>query len=149
MKNMSIHYGVLLGHSALRIAVMGFVNRDPDAQELEQLKATIENYKSQIESLRAMSKENVEHVPYYAEAHDVPLVQQSQAYHLQSQDSYEHVLAPEEYVEEVMSLENAEKELIRKALIRSRGRRKVAAQELKISERTLYRKIKEYNLEEY
>ena len=48
-----------------------------------------------------------------------------------------------------MSLENAEKDLIRKALIRSRGRRKLAAQELKISERTLYRKIKEYNLEEY
>lgn len=54
-----------------------------------------------------------------------------------------------EDVEEVMSLENAEKDLIRKALIRSRGRRKLAAQELKISERTLYRKIKEYNLEEY
>ncbi|MBR4998180.1 MAG: sigma-54-dependent Fis family transcriptional regulator [Bacteroidaceae bacterium] len=54
-----------------------------------------------------------------------------------------------EDVEEVMSLENAEKDLIRKALIRSRGRRKLAAQELKISERTLYRKIKEYNLEDY
>ena len=54
-----------------------------------------------------------------------------------------------EDVEEVMSLENAEKDLIRKALIRSRGRRKLAAQELKISERTLYRKIKEYNLEQY
>ena len=54
-----------------------------------------------------------------------------------------------EDVEEVMSLENAEKDLIRKALIRSRGRRKLAAQELKISERTLYRKIKEYHLEEY
>ena len=39
--------------------------------------------------------------------------------------------------------------MIRKALIRSHGKRKVAAQELKISERTLYRKIKEYNLEDY
>lgn len=55
----------------------------------------------------------------------------------------------EEYVEEVLSLENAERELIRKALIRCRGKRKMAAQELKISERTLYRKIKEYNLENY
>lgn len=55
----------------------------------------------------------------------------------------------DEYVEEVMSLENAEREMIRKALIRSRGRRKQAAQELKISERTLYRKIKEYNLDNY
>lgn len=55
---------------------------------------------------------------------------------------------PEE-VEEAVSIEDAEKELIRKALIRSRGKRKIAAQELKISERTLYRKIKEYNLENY
>lgn len=63
-------------------------------------------------------------------------------------DDYE-IQDTEEYVEEVISLENAEKELIRKALIRCRGRRKLAAQELKISERTLYRKIKEYNLENY
>jgi DNA-binding NtrC family response regulator len=55
----------------------------------------------------------------------------------------------EEYVEEALSIEDAEKELIRKALLRSRGKRKIAARELKISERTLYRKIKEYNLENY
>jgi transcriptional regulator with PAS, ATPase and Fis domain len=37
--------------------------------------------------------------------------------------------------------------MIRKALERHRGKRKNAAQDLKISERTLYRKIKEYGLE--
>jgi transcriptional regulator with PAS, ATPase and Fis domain len=37
-----------------------------------------------------------------------------------------------------------EKELIQKALDKHRGRRKYAAEELGISERTLYRKIKEY-----
>lgn len=63
-------------------------------------------------------------------------------------DDYEYQ-DTEEYVEETLSIEDAEKELIRKALIRSRGKRKIAAQELKISERTLYRKIKEYNLESY
>jgi transcriptional regulator with PAS, ATPase and Fis domain len=47
-------------------------------------------------------------------------------------------------VEEVLSLEEKEKELIRKALVKHRGRRRNAAQELGISERTLYRKIKEY-----
>jgi N-acyl-D-amino-acid deacylase len=41
-KNMSINYGVLVGHSALRISVMGFVNRDPDAEEMEQLKALLD-----------------------------------------------------------------------------------------------------------
>ena len=49
--------------------------------------------------------------------------------------------------DEPMSLEEVEKEMIRKALEKHNGRRKNAAADLKISERTLYRKIKEYNLE--
>lgn len=52
-----------------------------------------------------------------------------------------------EYVEEALSLDEVEKEMIRKALERHHGRRKNAALDLKISERTLYRKIKEYGLE--
>lgn len=53
-----------------------------------------------------------------------------------------------EYVEEQpTSLEDTERETIRKALMRNHGKRKKTAEELKISERTLYRKIKEYNLE--
>lgn len=53
----------------------------------------------------------------------------------------------EEYVEENLSLDEVEKEMIRKALDRHHGKRKSAANDLKISERTLYRKIKEYGLE--
>lgn len=49
-------------------------------------------------------------------------------------------------VEESLSLEDREKELIHKALEKHRGKRKYAAQDLGISERTLYRKIKEYGL---
>jgi transcriptional regulator with PAS, ATPase and Fis domain len=49
-------------------------------------------------------------------------------------------------IEESLSLEDREKELIKKALEKHRGKRKYAASELGISERTLYRKIKEYNL---
>lgn len=49
-------------------------------------------------------------------------------------------------VEESLSLEDQEKELVRKALAKHRGKRKKAAQELGISERTLYRKIKEWNI---
>lgn len=49
-------------------------------------------------------------------------------------------------VEESLSLEEQEKELIEKALNKHRGKRKSAARELGISERTLYRKIKEYNI---
>jgi DNA-binding NtrC family response regulator len=51
-----------------------------------------------------------------------------------------------EIVEEDLSLAKAEKELIRKALKKHQGRRKDASNELGISERTLYRKIKEYEL---
>ena len=64
--------------------------------------------------------------------------------------SHEDYQDTEDYVvEETISLEDAEKDLIRKALQRNRGKRKAAADELKISERTLYRKIKEYGLENY
>lgn len=50
-------------------------------------------------------------------------------------------------VEETLSLEDKEVEMIKKALKKHRNKRKYAAQELGISERTLYRKIKEYHLE--
>jgi transcriptional regulator with PAS, ATPase and Fis domain len=51
------------------------------------------------------------------------------------------------FSKETMSLNEVEKEMIRKALERNKGKRRNAALELKISERTLYRKIKEYGLE--
>ncbi len=54
----------------------------------------------------------------------------------------------EEFVEESLSLEAKEIELIKKALDKHKGKRKAAAQDLGISERTLYRKIKEYNIEQ-
>jgi len=53
----------------------------------------------------------------------------------------------EEIIEESLSLEEKEIELIKKALDKHKGKRKYAAEELGISERTLYRKIKEHNLE--
>jgi transcriptional regulator with PAS, ATPase and Fis domain len=59
----------------------------------------------------------------------------------------EHILDTEEIVEESLSLEDKEIELIIKALDKHNGKRKYAAQDLGISERTLYRKIKEYNID--
>ncbi|MFV0592604.1 MAG: sigma-54 interaction domain-containing protein [Draconibacterium sp.] len=58
----------------------------------------------------------------------------------------EHIQDTEEFVEESLSLADKEIELIQKALEKHRGKRKYAAQELGISERTLYRKIKEYDI---
>jgi len=48
--------------------------------------------------------------------------------------------------EETLSLQDKELELIKKSLERHNGKRKLAATELGISERTLYRKIKQYDL---
>jgi DNA-binding NtrC family response regulator len=53
----------------------------------------------------------------------------------------------EEIVEESLSLADKEVEMIKKALEKYNGKRKMAASELGISERTLYRKIKEYGIE--
>ncbi len=46
-----------------------------------------------------------------------------------------------------VTLEDTEKDTIKKALERNEGKRKKTAEELQISERTLYRKIKEFGLE--
>jgi len=53
----------------------------------------------------------------------------------------------EEVIEESLSLSDKEIEMIKKALEKYSGKRKMAAAELGISERTLYRKIKEYDIE--
>jgi transcriptional regulator with PAS, ATPase and Fis domain len=55
---------------------------------------------------------------------------------------------PHETEDEVLSLESKEKELILKALKKHNNKRKYAAQDLGISERTLYRKLKQYDIEE-
>lgn len=57
------------------------------------------------------------------------------------------VIETPEYEEEALSLQDVERDMIIRALERHNGKRKNAALDLKISERTLYRKIKEYNLE--
>ncbi|MBC8004882.1 MAG: sigma-54-dependent Fis family transcriptional regulator [Verrucomicrobia bacterium] len=60
---------------------------------------------------------------------------------------HDDIFDTEEFVEESFSLEEKEVEMIRKALEKHKGKRKYAAKELGISERTLYRKIKEYDIQ--
>jgi transcriptional regulator with PAS, ATPase and Fis domain len=63
------------------------------------------------------------------------------------QESSDDIQDTQEIVEESLSLADKEIELIKKALEKHSGKRKHAAGELGISERTLYRKIKEFNIE--
>ena len=62
----------------------------------------------------------------------------------QQEDKYH--FAEEIQEEETLSLQDKEIELIKKSLERNKGKRKAASAELGISERTLYRKIKQYDL---
>jgi transcriptional regulator with PAS, ATPase and Fis domain len=68
-------------------------------------------------------------------------------YHDLYDDSSATHIAHSEVIEDLLSLEKQEMDMIRRALDKHRGKRKNAAQELGISERTLYRKIKEYGIE--
>lgn len=63
-----------------------------------------------------------------------------------SQNQNPNIQDTEEILEESLLIEDKEKELIRKALEKYQGKRRNAAEELGISERTLYRKIKEYKI---
>lgn len=76
----------------------------------------------------------------YKENNPIPITTSKHILHTeQIQDAEE---------EKSFSLEENEKELITKALEKNQGKRKLAARDLGISERTLYRKLKEYNIGE-
>jgi len=81
------------------------------------------------------SQENFE---YKEEHSDQPIFIPSESAH----DTFDSM----EIVEESLSLEDMEKDMIKKALKKHKGRRKDASVDLGISERTLYRKIKQYEL---
>ncbi|MBO7230137.1 MAG: sigma-54-dependent Fis family transcriptional regulator [Bacteroidaceae bacterium] len=122
---------------------------------LFDMRRDITDLKKQLESLRMSHQEKDTHVAYYpsaqyAEAQEVALVQHpSQPYQIPvSQERFEPSASlVEEYVEETLSLDDMEKKAILSALERNKGKRRNAAKELNISERTLYRKIKEYGIE--
>ena len=114
-------------------------------KELTELKGVVHNLMSG--SLTDIPAHSV-----YASPHEVQVPQVTvtapvkKTFHIDERET-EEVHPEHEYVEENFSLEDAEREMIKKALEKNGGKRKKTAEELKISERTLYRKIKEYNLE--
>ena len=69
-----------------------------------------------------------------AKANDVETLDEKEAFRIEIEE------------EETLSLHDKELELIKKSLERHSGKRKLAAAELGISERTLYRKIKQFDL---
>ena len=83
--------------------------------------------------------DNVSRMKYSSYPSDVVSEEEIETHEINEVESHE--------IASSMTLEDTEKETIRRSLERNGGRRKATARELNISERTLYRKIKEYGLE--
>ncbi|MBK7885975.1 MAG: sigma-54-dependent Fis family transcriptional regulator [Bacteroidetes bacterium] len=92
--------------------------------------------------VRVQEQDAFEHELYRA---DEPQIIETQPGVTLSTKPYK-IEAHEEVEDESLSLSDKEKEMIRKAIERHKGKRKEAAKELGISERTLYRKINEYQI---
>jgi transcriptional regulator with PAS, ATPase and Fis domain len=94
------------------------------------------------------SKESDNGIVFEAEPHInvIPTPNQSQHEEFDEDDDTNYLMAETVDEEETLRLEAKELELIKKALERNKGKRKAAADELGISERTLYRKIKQFDL---
>ncbi|MFM7311318.1 MAG: sigma-54 interaction domain-containing protein [Flavobacteriales bacterium] len=117
-----------------------------DINDLKQLVSGMMNSGNEF----AVNQENAELIrrvltPEGTVTLSSPSVNNTGVIHLPSNASSANEPSHEE-VEETLSLQQSERELIERALKKHRNKRKYAAEELGISERTLYRKIKEYNL---
>ena len=119
----------------LKKLTLELINQDISTEEKEGLiqkiygNDTLDNKEENI--LTVMN-------PKHESQNDAPMIH--------PQDNYSYAETIE--AEEPLSLLEKEIEMIKKALERSNGKRKLAAEELGISERTLYRKIKQYDLNE-
>ncbi len=116
-----------------------------DKEVLEQHKSLFENLDDQIPNISATEESK----PYVLEVNTPSHVTPSpiEIHNSQNIDPNIQDITHESEVEESLSIEKKEKELIIKALIKNKNKRKYAAKDLGISERTLYRKIKQYELE--
>lgn len=130
-------------------------------QERELLFNLIFRMQHEIDQLRSMIEDKKGFNGNLTDAVEIENTRETVAKPVTSIVAYRPALSPVQHIEPVqraiddeqvspvnsLTLEETEKETIRRALERNDGRRKAAAKELNISERTLYRKIKEYDLE--
>ncbi len=112
----------------------------PDINTMRQLSTATDKLDRMYDNMDTPRSTNTDPRPYYGnDDESAPIILDRHA--AQQYDE-------SEVVEELLSLEAMEKDMITKALKKYKGRRKDAAKELGISERTLYRKIKQYEIEE-
>lgn len=126
-----------------------FFDMKKDVTELKRMFVDILQNPSAAAAASAYAKESLMH-EYHPPMNDLQpiapaanLVQQNHPVLIKQDDIHHHV-----EVEESLNIMDKEKELIIKALKKHKGKRKDASLDLGISERTLYRKLKEYDIEE-
>ncbi|MGF1585163.1 MAG: sigma-54 interaction domain-containing protein [Bacteroidales bacterium] len=129
------------------------------ASEREILYKILFDMKNDMNDLKKLVHEVIEQGPFDIDIEDPNLIDKLHSETRSRQDpgipklpdikrpDSSHIEDTEEIFEESLSLQDKEFELIRKALDKYGGKRKLAARELGISERTLYRKIKQYDIE--
>jgi len=130
-----------------------FFDMKKDVTELKRMFLDVLQNPNMVAQNQAFINELKESDSYRMKSNEVlqPVLVQQAVQHMQpapvtigmSNDIHEH-----EEVEESLNIIDKEKELIIKALKKHKGKRKDAALDLGISERTLYRKLKEYDIEE-
>ena len=111
---------------------------------IHSLKMDVEMLKQKVDG-QAQSTQVVRQLPAPHERLEVEPPHQGMPHVTQAAQEDDYVDVEDD---EDLNLEKMERRMIEKALRRSRNRRKVAADDLGISERTLYRKIKDYGIEE-
>lgn len=116
-----------------------------DSKEKELLYKVIFDIKKEINDLRQMVLGGTQNNAVFEVNQSVQHNNDFSAYPIQQNENA--IIHQIEEVEESLSLAEKEKEFIIKALEKHRNKRKNAAKELGISERTLYRKIKEYDIQ--
>ena len=118
-----------------------------DLNDLKQLTLELMN-SSSTEQVRSDNEGLIQKI--YGEEQNpperlLPSRNETNSYQKKTDDNFDYAEEIEE--EETLSLIDKEFELIKKALERNKGKRKAAADELGISERTLYRKIKQFDID--
>jgi transcriptional regulator with PAS, ATPase and Fis domain len=126
-----------------------FFDMKKDVNELKRMFLEVLQNPGMISQNQNLINELKESESYRLKPHELvqptaqPVLQAQQPVLVHHDDIHEH-----EEVEESLNIMDKEKELIIKALKKHKGKRKDAALDLGISERTLYRKLKEYDIEE-
>jgi transcriptional regulator with PAS, ATPase and Fis domain len=117
----------------LKKIVLDLIEKSDDPNEIEQTKALlVKDFGTELFDPELSS----DHTVKISTPGDTPQNGEQEI------EDFDH----SEVIEESLSLQDKEREMIKMALAKHRGKRKKAANELGISERTLYRKIKEYNI---